>query len=59
MSPLEASLEHIDVVQARLARDELVLQREIELLQEDLKRDQDPGKMQLIQEMISVSITNS
>lgn len=59
MSPLEASLEHIDAVQARLVRDELVLQREIELLQEDLKRDQDPGKMQLIQEMISVSITNS
>ena len=35
---------------------QLDLQHEIDLLQEELKRDQDPGRMQLIQEMISVSL---
>ena len=52
----EASLGQIDAVQARLSQNELVLQREIDSLQEELKRDQDPGRMQLIQEMISVSL---
>jgi len=52
---LEASLGHIDEVQAQLAQNELDLRREIDSLQEELKRDQDPGRMQLIQEMISVS----
>jgi hypothetical protein len=41
-------------VQARLAQDELELQREIDALHEELKRDQDPSRMQLIQETISV-----
>jgi len=52
--PDEASLAQIDVVQTRLAANQLDLQREIYLLQDELKRDQDPSKMQLIQEMISV-----
>lgn len=52
----EASLGHIDAVQARLAQNELDLQSEINSLQEELKRDQDPGRMQLIQEMISVRL---
>lgn len=52
----EASLGNIGVVKARLAQDELAIKREIASLQEELKRDQDPGRMQLIQEMISVSI---
>jgi hypothetical protein len=51
----EASLGHIDAVQAQLAQNELELRREIDSLQEELKRDQDPSRMQLIQEMISVS----
>lgn len=50
----EASLARLDAVQAKLAQDERELQAEIEALQEALKRDQDPGRMQLIQEMISV-----
>ena len=53
----EASLGHIDAVQGRLVQNELDLQHEIDLLQDELKRDQDPGRMQLIQEMISVSLT--
>lgn len=51
----EASLGHIDAVQAQLAKNELEFRQEIDSLQEELKRDQDPGRMQLIQEMISVS----
>jgi len=46
----------MDAVQARLAENELELLHEISSLQEELKRDQDPGRMQLIQEMISVSL---
>lgn len=46
---------NIGAVQARLVQDELTLKQEITLLQEELKRDQDPGRMHLIQEMISVS----
>jgi hypothetical protein len=53
--PAEASLGHIGIIRARLAQNELELQREINSLQNELKRDQDPGRMQLIQEMISVS----
>lgn len=45
----------IEVIQTRLAQNELELQREVDSLQQELKRDQDPGRMQLIQEMISVS----
>ncbi|KZP34522.1 hypothetical protein FIBSPDRAFT_924022 [Athelia psychrophila] len=51
--PDEASLGNIGTVQARLAQDEALLKREIASLQEELKRDQDPGRMHLIQEMIS------
>lgn len=52
----EASLARLDAVQAKLAQDERELQAEIDALQEALKRDQDPGRMQLIQEMISVLV---
>jgi hypothetical protein len=52
----EASLARLDAVQAKLAQDERELQAEIDALQEVLKQDQDPGRMQLIQEMISVWI---
>lgn len=52
----EASLARLDTVQAKLAQDEHELQAEIDALEEALKQDQDPGRMQLIQEMISVWI---
>ncbi|KAG9316811.1 Vps53-like protein [Chiua virens] len=49
----EASLARLDAVQAKLAQDERDIQAEVGTLQEALKRDQDPGRMQLIQETIS------
>ncbi|KDQ55816.1 hypothetical protein JAAARDRAFT_208588 [Jaapia argillacea MUCL 33604] len=55
--PDEASLSRIEAVQAQLARDELALQDEIEELQVMLRKDQDPARMQLIQEMISDLLT--
>ncbi|TFK53541.1 hypothetical protein OE88DRAFT_1655697 [Heliocybe sulcata] len=51
--PDEASLAQIESVQAKLVQDEEQLQREIDALQEELRRDQNPRRMQLIQEMIS------
>ena len=47
-------MAHLDAVQARLAQNEAVLQQQIEELQLELRRDQDPNRMQQIQEMISV-----
>ena len=43
-------------MQTRLAQQERDLQAEIDVLREELRRDQDPSRMQLIQEMISVRI---
>ncbi|PCH36062.1 hypothetical protein WOLCODRAFT_108133 [Wolfiporia cocos MD-104 SS10] len=51
--PDEASLGQLEAVQARLAENETELQREIDSLKEELRHNQDPSKMQLIQEMIS------
>ncbi|KAF9467425.1 Vps53-like protein [Collybia nuda] len=51
--PNEASLAHIEAVNARLVETQNVLQKEIDSLQAELARNQDPEKMQLIQEMIS------
>ncbi|VDB95976.1 unnamed protein product [Peniophora sp. CBMAI 1063] len=51
--PDEASLGQLETVQAKLAQDEQDLAVEIRELQEEIKLQQDPGKMQLIQEMIS------
>ena len=53
---LEESLGQLDVVQAQLAKDEQDLQNEIAQLQEELRLQQDPGRMHLIQEMISVCL---
>lgn len=44
-------------MQARLAQQEDDLQREITELQLELRNGQDPGRMQLIQEMISVCMS--
>lgn len=53
----EASLAHIDAVNSRLAETQLELQNEIDSLQQELSTNQDPEKMQVIQEMISVRYT--
>ena len=44
----------MEAVQEKLVQQERELQAEIELLREELRKDQDPSRMQLIQEMISV-----
>ncbi|KAJ7085845.1 Vps53-like protein [Mycena crocata] len=49
----EASLAHIASVQARLVENQTELQREIDALQVELKQNQDPTRMHIIQEMIS------
>jgi hypothetical protein len=46
----------LDAVQEQLAQDEQDLQDEIAGLQDELRLQQDPGKVQLIQEMISVCL---
>ncbi|KIK69081.1 hypothetical protein GYMLUDRAFT_214055 [Collybiopsis luxurians FD-317 M1] len=51
--PNEASLAHTGAVQAWLAENQREIQKEIDALREQLKRNQDPDRMQLIQEMIS------
>lgn len=53
---VEASLGQIDSVQAQLAQTELQLQQEINELQNELRKDQDPDRMMIIQEMISVRL---
>ena len=50
----EASLGQINVVQEQLAENQRQMKRDIVQLEAELKRDQDPNRMQLIQEMISV-----
>ena len=44
-------------VQTRLARDADEMQAEVDVLRDELRKHQDPQKMQLIQEMISVCTT--
>jgi len=51
---LEASLGELEAVQQRLADNERQLKAQIDELTEELKTNQDPNRMQLIQEMISV-----
>lgn len=51
---LEASLGELEAVQQRLADDERQLKGQIDELTEELKANQDPNRMHLIQEMISV-----
>src|SRR5262245_26309197 len=56
---IENALAQIELVQARLEETQMQMQKEIELLQAELRRNQDPERMQLIQEMISVRIYSS
>jgi hypothetical protein len=51
---LEQSLGQLDAVQAQLAQDEQDLREEIARLQDELRLQQGHGRIQLIQEMISV-----
>ena len=46
----------MEAVQARLVQQEKDLQAEIDSLKKELRKDQDPSRMQLIQEMISVRL---
>ena len=55
-SLVEASLAHLEVVSSRLAETQQELQKEVDALQSELKLSQDPEKMSVIQEMISVGI---
>lgn len=50
----EASLAHLEDVSTRLADTHEELQKEVDVLQAELKRSQDPERMSTIQEMISV-----
>ena len=50
----EASLALLEAVQTKLTENQRDLQREIDSLKEELRQNQDPNRMQLIQEMISV-----
>ena len=51
---VEASLGELEAVQQRLADSERQMKAQIDELTEELKTNQDPNRMQLIQEMISV-----
>ena len=53
-SLVEASLAHLEVVSSRLAETQQELQKEVDALQSELKVSQDPERMSVIQEMISV-----
>ena len=50
----EASLGELEAVQQRLSESERQMNAQIDELTEELKTNQDPDRMQLIQEMISV-----
>jgi len=51
----EEALGQLAVVQDNLKQQQRELQAEILSLQHELQKNQDPGRMQLIQELISVS----
>jgi hypothetical protein len=55
-SLVEASLAHLEVVSSRLAETQHELQKEVDALQSELKISQDPERMSVIQEMISVGL---
>ena len=56
-SLVEASLVHLEVVSSRLAETQQELQKEVDALQSELKISQDPERMSIIQEMISVGFS--
>jgi len=51
---IESSLAHLDAVNARLTETHQELQKEVDVLQAELRVSQDPERMSIIQEMISV-----
>ena len=55
--PDQPTLSQIDAIHGRLQEDQRLLQEQIDVLQAELRRDQDPDRMQLIQEMIGVSFS--
>ena len=54
MMRVEAALGRLDDVQTRLNVQEQDILNEIKELEIELRKEQDPSRMQLIQEMISV-----
>lgn len=56
MHCIEASLAHLEDVGARLAETHEELRKEVISLQAELKASQDPDRMSVIQEMISVRL---
>ena len=54
MMRVEAALGRLDDVQTRLNGQEQDILNEIKELEIELRKEQDPSRMQLIQEMISV-----
>ena len=54
MMRVEAALGRLDDVQIRLNGKEQDILNEIKELEIELRKEQDPSRMQLIQEMISV-----
>jgi len=59
LNPAEASLAHLEAVGARLAETHQELQKEVDTLQAELRVSQDPERMSVIQEMISVPMNLS
>lgn len=57
MTLLESSLERLEIIQLQLREEEAALQKELSVLMDELQRDQDPERMQIIQELISVSFS--
>ncbi|KAG8970352.1 Vacuolar protein sorting-associated protein 53 [Tulasnella sp. 419] len=51
--PDEESLSQLEEVQKNLVEEQEKIQAEINALRKELQKDQDPGRMQLIQELIS------
>jgi hypothetical protein len=51
---VEKALEHLDTIQHKLQSDRMAIQSELDVLFGELQKSQDPDRMQIIQELISV-----
>lgn len=54
---VEAALGQLENIQIKLSAQEQDIRREIDELESELRKEQDPSRMQLIQEMISVRVS--
>lgn len=53
----EEALEQLDTIQYKLQGDRVAIQNELDILFSELQKSQDPDRMQIIQELISVRET--